>query len=81
MHIGYRKNKYGTNVSVHRCDACGAEFTVCPATYPESKGWENCLGPKCSSYDKGRDFDKAFDENGHLREGIKLASAPSRGVS
>lgn len=61
MHLGYTTNEYGTQVSKHKCESCGEEFTLCPAIFPETKGWENCLGPKCKSYDPGRDVDKLLD--------------------
>lgn len=62
MHLGYTTNEYGTRVSQHRCDACGSEFTVCPAAFPEAVGWNNCLAPTCPSYDPNRDVDKVLDE-------------------
>jgi hypothetical protein len=74
MHLGYTKNEYGTQVSKHRCDTCGAEFTVCPAVFPESKNWDNCLAPTCSSYDPDRDVDKLLDEGG-----VKLVPGLSTG--
>jgi hypothetical protein len=72
MHKGYRFNEHGTRISVHQCETCGEEFTVCPAAFPEDKGWDNCLGPQCPSYDRTRDFDLAFDDHGNLREGLGL---------
>ena len=71
-HIGYGKNEYGTTISKHQCEACGNEFTLCPAVFPEQKGWENCLAKTCTSYDKSRDADLLFDESGHLKEGAKI---------
>ena len=61
MFLSFGKNEYGTPVSVHRCEACGEVFRVCPAAKPGQAGWENCLGPDCSSYDPTRDADKFFD--------------------
>lgn len=61
MKIGMSKNEYGTPVSVHICDTCGTQFTVCPAILNEKIGWENCLGIGCKSYDKNRDADRLFD--------------------
>lgn len=29
--LGFDRNEYGTPVSCHRCEACGTEFTLCPA--------------------------------------------------
>ena len=61
-HKGYDKNEFGTLISKHTCDACGEDFTVCPAQHPESKGWDNCLAPNCKSYDAARDVDKMIGE-------------------
>ena len=61
MKIGMSKNEYGTPTSVHICNACGGNFTVVPAIPDEAKGWENCLGKDCKSYDESRDADKLFD--------------------
>jgi len=60
MHVGYGVNEYGTLVSLHRCDTCGGEFSLCPAVTPEKKGWGSCLGVECVSYDPRRDADKLF---------------------
>lgn len=76
MKIGMSKNEYGTPVSVHICDTCGVEFTVCPAADDNKKGWENCLIPECDSYDEKRDIDKWFDDKGKLKEGRHLAMTP-----
>ena len=62
MHKGYTANEYGTTVSKHVCDTCGGEFTVCPAAFPETKGWDSCLQPQCASYDASRDVDKMLEE-------------------
>lgn len=62
MKIGYENNQYGTLVSRHKCDACGKEFTVCPAVPDDHNDqWLNCLDVECSSYDPSRDVDKLFD--------------------
>lgn len=74
MHLGYTKNGYGTLISKHRCDACGTEFTVCPAAPPEKRGWDNCLAPTCPSYDASRDVDKLFEEGK-----VQLVQAPPVG--
>lgn len=59
MKTGTTFNEHGTVVSSHICDTCGNHFTVCPDV--GNKGWENCLGEDCESYDEGRDADKLFD--------------------
>lgn len=74
MHLGYDKNAYGTLISKHRCDTCGTEFSLCPAVPPEKKGWENCLAPKCASYDVSRDVDKML-ESGE----VELVRTPPTG--
>ncbi len=61
MKIGMSNNEYSTSVSVHICDTCGGKFTVCPAIADNTKGWENCLGKECDSYDINRDADKLFE--------------------
>ena len=48
------KNKYGAAVSVHECNDCGDEFTVCP---PAGENWGGCLSELCASYDINRDVD------------------------
>jgi hypothetical protein len=60
-HIGYTTNEYGTKVSSHRCDTCGRDFTVCPAAFPEERGWENCMAATCASYDRSRDVDRMLE--------------------
>lgn len=53
-------NEHGTLVSLHTCDACEEEFTVCPPV--EHAAWGGCcLAEKCESYDPVRDADKMFD--------------------
>lgn len=54
MLLGLDKNKYGTPVSLHKCDDCGNEFTVCP---PAKENWGGCLSEICESYDINRDVD------------------------
>ena len=66
MKIRDSHNQFGTKISIHRCDECWNEFTVCPAV--ENEGWENCLGPECSSYDADRDADRLFGSGRVLRE-------------
>jgi len=61
--IGNGLNKFGTPISIHICEFCGVEFTVCPAVPPEKEDqWLGCLAPSCSSYDPSRDVDKMIDE-------------------
>ena len=60
MKIGEERNEFNTKTSVHICECCGGRFTVCPSV--ENEGWENCLGPECSSYDPARDADKFFGD-------------------
>lgn len=49
-------NEYGTPISLHFCNKCGAPFTVCPAVKPERLDqWNDCLGDECPSYDIDRD--------------------------
>jgi hypothetical protein len=68
MHKGYRLNDYHVVVSVHECEFCGSEFTVCPAQAPDVAGWEGCLGEGCESYDESRDFDLFFDDPERWRQ-------------
>lgn len=61
-------NEYGTPVSAHVCQTCGAEFTVCPPVDDGRPGWDNCLAPECPSYDVTRDADLMFEiEPGLIR--------------
>ena len=60
MKTGETTNEYGTSVSIHTCDTCGEEFTLCAAAPDDSKDWDNCLGDHCASYDPGRDVDILF---------------------
>jgi len=77
MFIKYDKNDYGTPVSRHRCDTCGAEFTVCPASEPERfEAWNHCLSPNCDSYDPDRDADKFFEDD--PPEGARLIKGPPK---
>ena len=56
-------NEYGTPISEHLCETCFTTFTLCPAR-PNDKGWKNCLGIECPSYDSKRDIDKYFEKDG-----------------
>lgn len=62
MWISYALNEYGIPVSVHKCDSCGLQFTVCPAVDPDGVNWGGCLSRICISYDLKRDADRLFDE-------------------
>ncbi len=55
--IGVREENGGL-VSVHRCYACGEEFTVTP---PAGDDWGGCLAETCPSYDPDRDVDIFFE--------------------
>ena len=60
MKIGMSVNEYGTPVSVHECEYCATEFTVCPAISDDPKqleGWRGCMVEPCESYDSSRDVD------------------------
>lgn len=60
MKTGEGTNDHGTPVSLHKCDTCGTEFTVCPVIRDDQDGWENCMLPECASYDPERDVDVLF---------------------
>jgi len=62
MKIKNSVNEYGTPISIHICETCGQEFTVCPLLPDDAKGWENCMAETCASYDPKRDADKLFNE-------------------
>ena len=62
MWISYALNEHLTPVSVHICDDCQSQFTVCPAIEPSEAGWNGCMAATCKSYDLKRDADKLFDE-------------------
>lgn len=53
MFIKLSKNKYGTEISIHKCDTCGKEFSVCPAT-PD--GYPDCLSTECDSFNPDCDL-------------------------
>lgn len=59
MKIGEGVNEYGTPVSIHKCQACGDEYTVCPPCPTENNG--GCLAPTCESYDPDRDVEGLFE--------------------
>ncbi len=60
VHNGYSDNKDGIRTSLHECDTCGVEFSLCPAIAPDEPGWDNCLDDDCESYDPHRDMDILF---------------------
>lgn len=62
MWISYALNGHGTPVSVHICNDCGSQFTVCPAVDKDGSEWGGCLATICISYDRKRDADRMFDE-------------------
>lgn len=51
-------NEYGVEISVHECDVCGRQFTVCP---PRNNGENVCLAVGCESYDVTRDVELFWD--------------------
>lgn len=54
MKVREHVNEYGMPISVHVCEDCGEEFTVCP---PGGEDWGGCLADTCISYDPKRDGD------------------------
>lgn len=65
MYLRESTNEYDTQVSVFLCDACGTEYTVCPAITPEQRDAESkdgCMWFECSTYDPARDVDKLFEQ-------------------
>lgn len=62
MHKGFSKNEYGTEVSLHKCDICGVEFTQCPAR----KQNDACQSIDCNSYDPGNDVKLLLSEGMEL---------------
>lgn len=61
MYRGVGINEYGTPVSLHTCDTCGDEFSVCPEV-PECRAdeWDGCLSLACGSYEPMRDAELYF---------------------
>lgn len=83
--LRYDFNEYGTKISVHRCDTCESEFTVCPAVKPNSKNWEYCLADTCESYDPARDADVLFMSDKEIKEekpvvALSMLAARRKGV-
>lgn len=56
MYRGVGVNEYGTLVSLHTCDTCGDEFSVCPEV-PQDRAdeWDGCMSVACDSYEPMRD--------------------------
>lgn len=65
-------NEYGTPVTWFRCEACGGDFSVCPAVPPERlDNWGGCLDEGCPSYDLSRDAEVFFaPDDPALIEGV-----------
>ena len=57
--IGESTIEYGTKVTVHICDTCGRQFTICPV---DTEGFfgSDCLAVDCPSYDDRRDISKVW---------------------
>ena len=72
MKTGERLNEYGTLVSVHTCNTCANEYTVCPAVdLPEQDNgglYSNCMSEDCASYDPVHDLDSAFDTDEEIKQ-------------
>ena len=68
-------NEQGTPVSVHDCQTCGGEFTLCPLV-PDDKAheWPDCLEPDCDSYDPHRDADILFQSDSEIANNGKPVS-------
>jgi hypothetical protein len=61
MYRGLGVNEYGTEVSLHRCDSCGDDFSVCPGVPPDKTNeWDTCLSIACESYEPMRDAELYF---------------------
>lgn len=68
-------SKDGFPVSVHKCETCGVEFTVCPAIPDdEAHEWPDCLSDECPSYDPERDMNVLFMTDAELAAGNKVIS-------
>lgn len=64
MHKGFGKNEYGTEISLHVCDECGNEFSLCPA----QKQDDTCGHIDCKSYAPYRDVDVLLSEGFELKK-------------
>lgn len=62
MHLGFSKNEYGTEISLHKCDVCGVEFSQCPAR----KQNDPCQGIDCKSYDPNHDVELMLADGAEL---------------
>jgi len=58
--VGMTRNEYGTDVSKHKCDTCGTDYTICPAVKEGTKLFDNCMVEPCGSYDVNSDIDLLF---------------------
>jgi len=68
-------NEYGTPVSVHNCQTCGGEFTLCPLIPDDdAHRWPDCLSPECESYDPHRDADLLFMSDKEIANNEKPVS-------
>lgn len=56
-YLGKDFNEYGTEISLHKCNNCEHEFTLCP---PRPKWEDGCLSKECSSYNIKRDVNLLF---------------------
>lgn len=68
MHKGFSKNEYGTEISLHNCDICKNDFSVCPAL----KNDDTCGHIDCDSYDSSRDVDLLLSEGAELIKGESI---------
>jgi len=64
MHRGFSRNEYGTKISLHTCNDCGADFSLCPAQERD----DTCGHPECSSYDESRDVEKLLENGAELKK-------------
>lgn len=55
-------NKYGTPVSVLRCESCGDTVTICPVITDREAFGDGCLADHCPSYSLARDADIFFEQ-------------------
>ena len=73
-YVGLGKNEYGTEVSKHKCDACGTEYTLCPAVKPDSVLSKNCEADECPSYDPENDAEIMFMTDAEIAEKKPIVS-------
>ena len=68
-YIGEGVNEYGTPVTIHKCDTCGDQFSVCPAAPTETRDqWDECLADTCDSYDLIRDAERYVAADEHTND-------------